>query len=330
MRHRIKLIVRVLMVIAALLLTILGVVMGPYALKVQRFEADVRAGFAADFYVYVSPAAKQAAERGERVTILVQPNNSGVNSDDKDVHRRDAWWMGFGRHWIADELSVVLLVPAFVRPQEDWEIYTHALDRDTFTTARHDLARIDLQLLAMIDRTRESLAQNGIASDEKILIQGFSASGMFANRFTALHPERVKAVAAGSPGGWPLAPLAQWQGERLSYPVGVSDIEALTGKPFNVDAYKAVPQLIVMGAQDNNDSLDFNDGWEKDQAATVNRLFGDSPIARWPLSQSLYHDAGANARFILVDDVGHDRKALQKYSTQFFAKLLAPQTRQRP
>ncbi|MFN0113029.1 MAG: alpha/beta hydrolase family protein [Blastocatellia bacterium] len=308
--------------IVVTLLIVLGFVLGPYALRVQRFPADPFAGHYADFYLYVSPAARRAASAGKQVTLLVQPNNSGVNSDDYEVHRKDAWWTGFGRRWLADELGVVLLVPAFLRPGEDWQIYTQALDRDVLTTARRDLARLDLQLLAMVDRARAALAAEGLPTDEKFLLQGYSASGMFANRFVALHPKRVKAVASGSPGGWPIAPVTHWGGEALPYPAGVADLEELTGQPFDRLAYQAVPQLIVMGSLDDNDSLDFRDGWDKQPAALVDRLFGADPLSRWRQAEMLYQAAGADARFVLVEGVGHDRKKLQEHTTRFFASLL--------
>lgn len=296
--------------------------LGPYALRVQRFAANPSKGYSADFYLYISPDAKRSARAGQVVTILVQPNNSGVNSDDPNVHRRDAWWTGFERRAVADELGVVLLVPAFIRPGEDWQIYTHALDRDTLTTERVDLQRIDLQLIAMIDDARAELATLGIQTDEKVLIQGFSASGMFANRFTLLHPERVKAAAIGSPGGWPIAPVASFQGEQLPYPAGISDLELLTNVPFDAAAYNAIPQLIYMGSADDNDSLDYTDGWDKKDAQVVDRLFGADPLARWEAARLIYQQAGANVQFLLIEGAGHDRRALQKYSTEFFEKVL--------
>jgi dienelactone hydrolase len=311
-----------LIIIVALSAIAAGAMIGPYYFRVQHFPANTRAGYHADFYLYVSPGARSAAQNGGRQTILVQPNNSGTNSDDAGVHRRDAWWTGWERQSVADELGVILLVPAFIRPGEDWKIYTHALDRDSLTTKRSDLARPDLQLLAMVEEARRALSQQGIQAEEKILIQGYSASGMFANRFAALHPERVKAVAAGSPGGWPIAPLAVFAGEALPYPAGVADLETLSGTPFDADRNKSVPQLIVMGSADDNDSLDFRDGWDEEPAALVDRLFGKDPQARWKNSESVYKAAGANAQFILVDGVGHDRKKLQSYSTDFFKRVL--------
>ena len=193
----------VTLVLAALALILPASLFAPYVLRVQHFEANPANGYQADFYLSISPGAKQAAQADQLIPILVQPNNSGINSDDPEGHRRDAGWTGFERRAIADEWEVVLLVPAFIRPGEERHIYTHALDRDALTTTREDLERIDLQLIAMIDQARTTLAARGITTSETILIQGFSASGMFANRFTVLHPDRVKAATIGSPGGWP-------------------------------------------------------------------------------------------------------------------------------
>ncbi len=254
--------------------------------------------------------------------LLVQPNNSGTNSDDASLHRKDAWWSGFGRHGIADDLEVVLLVPAFLRPARDWQMCTHALDRDTITTQREDLRRPDLQLLRMLDAAGDHLAEQGLKADSKILIQGYSASGMFSNRFAILHPGRVKGVAAGSPGGWPIAPVTEYASQALNYPVGAADLEMLTGAVFDVAALQRVPQLFVMGDQDDNDSLDFGDGWDENAARQVDELFGKTPIERWEHARRVYEQAGMNATFLLVPGIGHDRRALQSHSTEFFRALL--------
>jgi len=158
---------------------------------------------------------------------------------------------------------------------------------------------------------------------ERFLIQGFSASGMFANRFAALHPRRVMAVSAGSPGGWPIAPVARLEGEILAYPAGVGDLESLTGEPFDERSYRELPQLVIMGSLDDNDSVDFRDGWDEAPAAQIDRLFGDDPVSRWDDARSLYQAAGADARFVLVEGIGHDRRALQHHTTAFFLEVLA-------
>ncbi len=324
-RKIMKTIFRILIGVVIVFSIAVAVILGPYAFRVQHFEASPADGYQADFYLYVSPEARRLARDGGLVTILVQPNNSGINSDDPEVHRRDAWLTGFERYKIANGLGVVLLVPAFIRPGEDSHIYTHALDGDTLTTDRVDIKRIDLQLIAMVDHARIKLADEGIQTEEKFLIQGFSASGMFANRFTILHPERVKAATIGSPGGWPIFPVATYNGEQLNYPAGIADLESLTAVPFNSTAYNAVPQLIYMGSADNNDSLDFTDGWDEDGAKLIDNLFGTDPLSRWDDAEAIYLKAGANVQFLLIDGVGHDRNGLQGYSTEFFKKILGNQ-----
>ena len=111
------------------------------------------------------------------------------------------------------DLDVVILVPVFPRPEENWRIYTHALDRDVLETDIPELRRLDLQLEAMIDDATNRLSRQSWRVNPKVLMWGFSASGMFVNRFTLLHPDRVLAVVVGSPGGWPIAPVKRWLGE---------------------------------------------------------------------------------------------------------------------
>lgn len=296
---------------------------GPYAARAIHFQADVENGYHADFYLYVSPGARRAARNGQTVNLLVQPNNLGRTSNDPAVYQRDAWWTGFERREAANRLDAVLLVPAFLRPADDWHIYTHALDRDSLLTERKDVARLDLQLIAMVSSARDSLAQQGIILEEKFFIQGFSASGMFANRFTILHPELVKAAVVGSPGGWPIAPITELEGNLLPYPIGVGDLETLLGRPFDLEAYQQVPQLFIMGDKDENDSLDFTDGWDPEMAEFVDRHFGRTPVERWGDATQLYETAETDAQFMLVANVGHDRVALQNASTSYFLWVLS-------
>lgn len=320
MRRLVRVGLRVAATLLVLIVLGLAAWIGPYALRVRHVAADPAAGFHSGYYLYV-PSVPRRDATGQ-ATLLVQTNNSGRTSDDPAVHARDAWWTGFERKAIAEELGVPLLVPAFPRTARDWRVYTHALDRDTLATRKPALARLDLQLIAMIDDARAALAAEGLPVAPKVLLQGFSASGMFANRFTALHPRRVRAVAAGSPGGWPIAPLTNFDRKALPYPAGVADLQALTGQPFDANAFARVPQYLYLGEADDNDSLDFEDGWDAPVATRVKRLFGATPVARWKRAELLYRRAGTRARFELVPGVGHDRKALQDRATAFLRKAL--------
>ncbi len=251
------------------------------------------------YYLWLPPGIE-----GE-TTILVEPNNSGYVSDVELDHDSSAMALLGWRSSFAARLGVPLLVPTFPRPMSRWWVYTHALDRDSLTTPTEGLERIDLQLIEMIEDARSRLADLGVDAGPRVLMMGFSASGQFTNRFAILHPDRVLAAAAGSPGGWPLAPVATWNGETLPYNVGIADVASLLGAPIDLDELQRVPLFLYMGDADTNDSVPYSDGYDDDQRELVNRLFGTDPVSRWPHAESIYQSAGMNATFALYPGVGH-------------------------
>jgi len=237
--------------------------------------------------------------------MLVLPNNTGSGNDTFHVHIDAAVDLLMAFRPMATELRTPMLIPIFPRPYENWQLYTQALNRAVMLTRIDSLARLDRQLLAMIDHAREELQAWGRATTEDVLLFGYSASGQFADRFTVLHPERVRAAAVGSPGGWPIAPLTEWQGTRLRYPVGVGDLEMITGMRFNYKAYRATPIFLFMGDEDDNDAVVFEDAFEPQDKATIFHLFGHTPIARWSSVLAVHTQAGCDCRFKLYEDVGH-------------------------
>lgn len=281
-------------------------------------------GFAWPYYLYLPPTAEARAASGATVYILVSTNNTG-QALDLFLHHE----CGALRHLtrVAREgyaLSCACLVPVFPRPADQDSIYTHALDRDCLTTSVAGLERLDLQLLAMIDDARERLARRGWHVGDKVLLSGFSASGMFANRFTVLHPERVLGAAIGSPGGWPIAPVTHWRNRALRYPIGVADLSDLVGREFQSEVYRGVPHFFFMGAQDENDSVVFRDGYEELDEALVFELFGDTPVRRWAVAEQLYKVAGASAEFRTYSDVGHEvTSEINADIRGFFERVLA-------
>jgi dienelactone hydrolase len=202
-------------------------------------------------------------------------------------------------------LKTAVLMPVFPRPESDWRTYTHALDRDTMLGKGKAYARTDLQLIAMIDDARQRIRKAGVRFDRKVLITGFSASGMFANRFTLLHPDRVRAAAVGSPGGWPMAPVADYRGKALRYPIGTADIRAVAARKLDRKALRKIPIFIFMGDADDNDSVPFGDSYDDEDRALILPLLGKSPVERWSVAKTLYEQAGLNAEFKLYPGVKH-------------------------
>lgn len=272
----------------------------------ERIAANPGRHFSYPYYLYVPKELINQEAKRQKQTILVIPNNSGKSSDDFSFHEDDVKKRIELSTSIASALKVAILIPVFPRPGADWKIYTHALDRDTMLTPKPEYHRLDLQLVAMIDDARTRLAKkNGLKFDKRVLLNGFSAQGMFANRFTFLHPDRVKAAAIGSPGGWPIAPVATYEGKDLRYPIGVADFKEVTGRKLDLNKLRKVPLMIFVGDQDDNDSVPFDDSYDQEDRDLINPLLGKTPVSRWPISEQLYKQAGMNAQFKLYPGVKH-------------------------
>lgn len=288
-----------------------------------RIDANSQAGFNYPYYLYVPPELKTADARSKIHTILVLPNNTGKVDDDFSVHEADVKKRMSMSGAIASLLKVAVLMPVFPRPQSDWRIYTQALDRDSMVTEKKEYRRLDLQMVAMIDDARKRLATDGLKFDKQVFINGFSAQGMFANRFTFLHPDRVKAAAIGSPGGWPIAPIAKYQDKQLRYPIGIADFKQVSGKELDLKTLRKVPLFVFLGNKDTNDSVPFDDSYDQEDRDLINPVFGKTPVERWAISEKLYKEAGLNAVFKLYPDVPHTVTPLMRDDIRaFFLKHL--------
>lgn len=277
----------------------------PGSKNVVRVEADASKGFSYPYYLYVPDALREGSAKNQTHNLLVAPNNTGKINDDLAVHEANVkqkmmqMGMAFGK------LNVPVLMPVFPRPETDWKIYTHALDRDSLLTEKAEYKRFDLQLAAMILHTREKLAKENLKIDERVLMYGFSASGMFVNRFAFLHPDKVKAVASGSPGGWAIAPTEKFGGKTLRYPIGVGDFKTVTGKKLDSKNLQKVAFFIFLGDKDENDSVVFGDGYEEEDKTIIFELFGKTPLERWEITRKLYAENKMQAEFKLYPNTAH-------------------------
>jgi hypothetical protein len=270
-----------------------------------KVEAQPEKGFAYPYYLYIPASMREAAAKKLSYSLLVVPNNTGTPDDDLSVHEKNVQQKMFQIGLVFGKLNVPVLMPVFPRPKTEWKIYTHALDRDALLTGKVEYRRFDLQLAAMIDHARWRFAEQELKIDRKVLLYGYSAAGMFVNRFAFLHPDRVKAVSSGSPGGWAIAPSEKFKEKMLRYPLGTGDFNDIAQAKFDLKALQKIPFFIFMGAQDENDSLVFGDGYEEEDKNLVFELFGKTPVERWEISRQLYHEARLNAEFKLYPNTAH-------------------------
>lgn len=302
-----------------------GVELSPVG-EVTKVSARKEAGFFWDYYVYVPRSLAEAPAEPRKRYIMVVPNNTGRDDDDTRVHdeyarKNVASFINF-----AEALKVIVLEPVFPRPkaQGRWKIYTHALDRDVMLTKDEKLHRLDLQLISMISDARRKLAGNGLETEEKVLMWGFSASGMFVNRFCLLHPRRVKAATVGSPGGWAMLPVASWQGQKLRYPIGIGDFKTVTKSEFDLEGFRQLTLYFFIGDRDTNDSVIFRDSYEKKDEEMIFRNFGAALVPRLRVAERVYHEAGCSGcRFVVYKDLGHEtNREVSNDIRAFFRKAM--------
>ena len=268
--------------------------------ELVHVRADKSAGFNYDYYIFIPDSVNDDSY------MLVEPNNTGGTDDDISVHESAVLDdISSGKsHRLARELGTPLLMPVFPRPASDWRIYVHALDRDSILLTDGDMARVDRQLIAMIDDAKTRLTEKGCKMKEKIFMNGFSASGSFVNRFTALYPQMVKAAAAGGVNSMPILPLENLEDDRLTYPIGVAENREITGASFDSEAYSEVFQFIYMGSLDDNDTLPYDDAFNEDERQLIKKVMGEEMSERWKLAELLYAPY-LNSELKLYEGVGH-------------------------
>lgn len=296
-----------------LFLSFLALSQAKAQVKPGRFEKDsmilvakdVAKGFHFEYILFIP----KGTPRHQPLFLVVEPNNSGKLSDSIEVHRasalRQASVNSIGNN-ISTELKIPLLVPVFPRPASKELVYTHALDRDVMAESSGGLQRLDLQLIAMIRDGREILDRAGVVTNEKIFMNGFSASGTFTNRFSLLHPHLVKALAIGGFNGELMLPLPAYRNRTFNYPLGINDLKNITRDSFHAAAYKAIPQYIYMGALDQNDAVQFDDAYNAEEREIINTTLGSEVQARWQQCQQLYQQEKVNAIYKTYENVGHE------------------------
>jgi hypothetical protein len=262
-------------------------------------------GFHFPYVIFIPKSAEGRASSH----LLVEPNNTGHTSDDFEIHRAAAIALARDSsvgNFVAKKLGIPLLVPVFPRPSSLDMLYTHSLDRDTILISEGPLKRLDLQLLAMVTDARERLAALGHPVNQKILLNGFSASALFANRFTFLHPEAVAAAAYGGVNAFIMLPVAELDSQALDFPLGLADFAKISGHPFDRATFAAVPQFAYMGEKDTNDAVVHRDAYSDGDQALIFKLLGRTLIPeRWKAVEAVYQKEHLPVQFKTYQGVGH-------------------------
>lgn len=261
-------------------------------------------GFYNDYILFIP----KKTPLNKKIVLLVEPNNTGKLSDSIEVHKEYAIHLAsvssVGNN-VSTELKIPLLVPIFPRPASQPLIYTHALDRDVMMEKTPGLKRLDLQLLEMITDAKSKLTSMNILVDDRFFMNGFSASATFTNRFSFIHPEKIKALAIGGFNGELMLPQNEINGIKIDYPLGTNDFSKLFSKTFDLATYKTIPQLIYMGQKDDNDAVQFDDAYDENERKIINDNIGPHVQERYLACQKIYHEYNINPIFKTYEAIGH-------------------------
>ena len=151
--------------------------------------------------------------------------------------------------------------------------------------------RVDRQVANMIKHANENLRKSGWKMEDKVFFWGFSASGDFANRFSFLYPEMVKAACFS---GYPVFPIKKEQKYNMIYPLGAYDYKKITGKEFSLKAYNSVARLGYVGSADNNDPAILDTPYEQEIQTKLLSLI-EYPD-KWNKATKIFKKSGGQAQ----------------------------------
>lgn len=192
----------------------------------------------------------------ENAEILVDTLNTVDSESTKN--RIDVFVKG------ADEVSsyIRIKVPApclyvFI-PKKDFlqEPYYQQLSRECFTESDREYDRCDLLVLESIkDAQKKMESLSGKKISEKIVLNGYSTSGVFAQRFAMIHPDIIsKAIIGAAAGSIPIPT------EDFDYPLGIRDFEKLFGKKFDEESYRKIQFAYYVGELEAEEKSNRKDG----------------------------------------------------------------------
>ncbi len=288
----------------------------------------------------------------DTVLILGACNSSYTNSstlkDAQDVVEKSVKNYNLSM-WLANDLKMPMMTPLIPRVYGflSQALGSRVLNNDisliyesnNFFPKEQQTSEIDieeikrickdlpLQVTKIIDHSKQFLNTLKISVEEKIIIEGYSTGSKFANLFTALYPEKIKACISGGGTGLGIIPLTKYKNKIINYPIGVNNL-----KKFDVEEFKSVSQLYYIGIDDMNDPAqckyetiiknnkkvflldadgkkipildknncyiaNYSDNYTDEEVHLIHTLLGFTPIERFRNQAQIYATFGVNSIF---------------------------------
>lgn len=248
----------------------------------------------------------------EKTTIALESNNM------ESTELRDRLDQGL---WTAKRLTLTtqdppaIVVIPIIPSVKGGVPYYQQLSKECF---EEEKPHIDEQVVNIINEVKNMALNKGISIDEKIFLNGYSSSGSFAQRFSLLHPELVKAACIGGSSGSIPIPT-----DDLSYPLGIKDYKQITGKEFDFESYKQILFTYYVAEFEtinktkrtlNGEEIDapmhdmsyFDRSVPEDVGIKQRELYGYNLIARATEEVKELKDMGININHIIIPGKTHN------------------------
>lgn len=318
-----------------------------------KIPAMPEKGFNWPYYLRIPSNDFKNENNSSRRYLMVDTTNSGSS----DLDTSETWVINTLEEIqqysvrLSEYLWTPMIMPVipsssvmYVYNRADYVTYEHSLDREV---AMHhiklldpklkdliikgyadkgydvnDFIKLDEQLIAMFKHAVEYLNKNNFNIEtDKIFMDGFSASGSFNDRFTAMHPEIVKAVSSGGTLDQMILPIKEYKGEKLIYPLGIYDYKEITGKEYDLKKQNEVARLIYRGDMDDNNGVDYGykDCYSDLERDTIIKLWGLPATPRAKVLTQLYGEKGGKGILILDKGIKHSKSdEMRDYILEFY------------
>lgn len=222
---------------------------------------------------------------------------------------------------LTDNKPGVIVVPLI--PSYKDAPYFQQLSRECFELPITDRNyRIDEQIVRIIEKAKEIVqSERGINLEDKIFLNGYSSSGVFAQRFALLHPELISTACIGGASGSIPIPT-----EEFGYPIGISDYKELTGKEFDMDSYSQIDFTYYVGEletqnkaetrfDENGDPVPMHDMSYFDRSVPINvgknqrNLLGTNMFDRIEKTIEKLKSLGIKVNHVIIPGRSHNNRS---------------------
>lgn len=206
-----------------------------------------------------------------------------------------------------------------------------------------ELYKIHEKVKDCIDEARikiEQITEKKV--QDKIFLSGYSASGVFAQRFALVYPEIINRALIGGAAGTIPVPT-----NKIKFPIGIQDFKELFGKEFNGEAYKQIQFGYYASEREAEESGNFDINGNiistrnqiaapmhdmsfrsvttpKDVGTLQRQLLGKSIDERYKNAIEANKKYGIDIEGIVVSDYTHrnilNSKALREQLIRFYSK----------